>query len=86
MKLRDLLDQVNQYPEGKYRDRILDRELMVHINEPSMGPIAMVSVVQGAPGFDWEARYFILNVEPSVIRGDNLRKSNVKKENKKTRD
>ena len=72
MTLRDLIDQVNHYPGGRMRERILDQEIMVHTSEPSMGPRSMVSVACGAPGFDWETKYFVLEVEPTVIRGNKL--------------
>ena len=78
MKLRELFDYLNHIP-ASVREKILDQELTVKLDERSIGPSAKTVVVKFGSGFDWDNKYFILYTKDDIIRGNNLRKNNENK-------
>jgi hypothetical protein len=57
MKVKELKAVLN------YTDRHDEDDLMIHLAEPSIGPIAMSGVKSAGFGFDWESGKLIINPE-----------------------
>jgi hypothetical protein len=76
MKLKELYERLKFFMDKDVNDRHGDKEVVIKVSRPSLGPLASVSVREAGPGIDWDNNKFILWPEKELLEKEKEKKSN----------
>jgi superfamily II helicase len=68
MTLEQLAENINRLKNSHEWDEHKKKRVTVMTNDPSVGPVAMTTVVSAGVGFDWEQNVFLIQCEDKLTK------------------
>jgi superfamily II helicase len=68
MTLEQLAEIIDRLKSGYRWDEHKEKRVAVRTNDPSIGPVAMSTVVSAGVGFDWERNVFLIHCEDKLTK------------------
>lgn len=68
MTLEQLAKVIDRLKNGYRWDEHKEKQVKVMTNDPSVGPVAMTTVVSAGVGFDWERNVFLIQCEDKLTK------------------